>query len=65
MFVSEVPRFEDSLNNLTASLGREAVFTCVVNDLGAYRVSSLYLLFRNSVVPSDQWQRQHCSEQVS
>ncbi|XP_045496843.1 lachesin-like isoform X2 [Colias croceus] len=37
----EVPRFEDSLNNLTVSLGREAVFTCVVNDLGSYRVAWL------------------------
>ncbi|KAL0832136.1 hypothetical protein ABMA28_001600 [Loxostege sticticalis] len=36
-----VPRFEDSLNNLTVSLGREAVFTCVVNDLGSYRVAWL------------------------
>ncbi|XP_060802364.1 lachesin isoform X2 [Amyelois transitella] len=36
-----VPRFEDSLNNLTVSFGREAVFTCVVNDLGAYRVAWL------------------------
>ncbi|XP_038221319.1 lachesin-like [Zerene cesonia] len=40
-FVAEVPRFEDSLNNLTVSLGREAVFTCVVNDLGSYRVAWL------------------------
>lgn len=38
LIVTEVPRFEDSLNNLTVSLGREAVFTCVVNDLGSYRV---------------------------
>ncbi|KAF9418572.1 hypothetical protein HW555_004620 [Spodoptera exigua] len=37
----KVPRFEDSLNNLTVSLGREAVFTCVVNDLGSYRVAWL------------------------
>ncbi|XP_045524631.1 lachesin-like [Pieris brassicae] len=37
----EVPRFEDSLNNLTVSLGREAVFTCVVNDLGSFRVAWL------------------------
>ncbi|XP_052739873.1 lachesin-like [Bicyclus anynana] len=37
----EVPRFEDSLNNQTVSLGREAVFTCVVNDLGSYRVAWL------------------------
>ncbi|CAH0672728.1 unnamed protein product [Chilo suppressalis] len=37
----EIPRFEDSLNNLTVSLGREAVFTCVVNDLGSYRVAWL------------------------
>ncbi|CAH2223296.1 jg389, partial [Pararge aegeria aegeria] len=36
-----VPRFEDSLNNQTVSLGREAVFTCVVNDLGSYRVAWL------------------------
>ncbi|CAH0674013.1 unnamed protein product [Spodoptera exigua] len=39
--LKKVPRFEDSLNNLTVSLGREAVFTCVVNDLGSYRVAWL------------------------
>ncbi|CAG5046602.1 unnamed protein product [Parnassius apollo] len=37
----EVPRFEDSLSNLTVSVGREAIFTCVVNELGSYRVAWL------------------------
>jgi hypothetical protein len=26
------------LNNLTVSVGREAVFTCIVEDLGPYKV---------------------------
>ncbi|CAH2040592.1 unnamed protein product, partial [Iphiclides podalirius] len=37
----DVPRFENSLSNITVSLGREAIFTCVVNDLGSYRVAWL------------------------
>ncbi|XP_045535426.1 lachesin [Papilio machaon] len=37
----EVPRFENNMPNLTVSLGREAIFTCVVNDLGLYRVAWL------------------------
>ncbi|EFN86149.1 hypothetical protein EAI_13621, partial [Harpegnathos saltator] len=32
-----LPRFGKPLNNLTVSLGREAVFTCIVEDLGPYK----------------------------
>ncbi|XP_068626782.1 protein amalgam-like [Battus philenor] len=39
--IVDVPRFENSINNLTVALGREAIFTCIVDDLGSYRVAWL------------------------
>ncbi|KAK2583265.1 hypothetical protein KPH14_009275 [Odynerus spinipes] len=38
---SELPRFEHPLNNLTISVGREAIFTCIVENLGPYKVAWL------------------------
>ncbi|XP_014467249.1 PREDICTED: neurotrimin-like isoform X2 [Dinoponera quadriceps] len=38
---SDLPRFGKPLNNLTVSVGREAVFTCIVEDLGPYKVAWL------------------------
>ncbi|KOX70475.1 Lachesin [Melipona quadrifasciata] len=32
-----LPRFGTPLNNLTVSVGREAVFTCIVENLGPYK----------------------------
>ena len=37
--VSDLPRFGKPLNNLTVSVGREAIFACVVENLGPYKVS--------------------------
>lgn len=44
VFVSDVisafePDFLYPLENLTVAQGRDATFTCVVNNLGGYRVS--------------------------
>lgn len=33
-----MPEFLAPLDNLTVTQGRDVSFTCVVNDLGAYRV---------------------------
>ncbi|XP_018347491.1 PREDICTED: neurotrimin-like [Trachymyrmex septentrionalis] len=38
---SDLPRFGKPLNNLTVSVGREAIFTCIVEDLGPYKVAWL------------------------
>jgi hypothetical protein len=35
------PEFLQPLDNLTATQGRDVSFTCVVNNLGQYRVSYL------------------------
>ncbi|XP_043679417.1 opioid-binding protein/cell adhesion molecule homolog isoform X2 [Vespula pensylvanica] len=37
----ELPRFGKPLNNLTISVGREAIFTCIVENLGPYKVAWL------------------------
>ncbi|XP_020278630.1 protein amalgam-like [Pseudomyrmex gracilis] len=39
--LSDLPRFGKPLNNLTVSVGREAIFVCVVEDLGPYKVAWL------------------------
>ncbi|XP_046832217.1 opioid-binding protein/cell adhesion molecule homolog isoform X3 [Vespa crabro] len=39
--LSELPRFGKPLNNLTISVGREAIFTCIVENLGPYKVAWL------------------------
>ncbi|KAG7211712.1 hypothetical protein KM043_010959 [Ampulex compressa] len=36
-----LPRFGKPLNNLTISVGREAIFTCIVENLGPYKVAWL------------------------
>lgn len=36
------PEFLAPLDNLTVSQGRDISFTCVVNDLGHYRVSNTH-----------------------
>lgn len=38
------PEFLQPLDNLTVTQGRDVSFTCVVNNLGQYRVSILYLI---------------------
>nr|KAF7406691.1 hypothetical protein H0235_014347 [Vespula pensylvanica] len=39
--VTELPRFGKPLNNLTISVGREAIFTCIVENLGPYKFETL------------------------
>ncbi|XP_026670304.1 lachesin-like isoform X2 [Ceratina calcarata] len=39
--LSDLPRFGKPLNNLTVSVGREAIFTCHVENLGPYKVAWL------------------------
>ncbi|XP_014612576.1 PREDICTED: protein amalgam-like [Polistes canadensis] len=39
--LSELPKFGKPLNNLTISVGREAIFTCIVENLGPYKVAWL------------------------
>ncbi|XP_011302040.1 protein amalgam [Fopius arisanus] len=38
---TDLPRFGKPLNNLTVSVGREAIFTCIVENLGPYKVAWL------------------------
>ncbi|XP_066591591.1 lachesin-like isoform X2 [Prorops nasuta] len=38
---AELPRFSEPLNNLTISVGRDAVFNCIVENLGPYKVAWL------------------------
>ncbi|XP_057335398.1 lachesin-like isoform X1 [Microplitis mediator] len=38
---ADLPRFGKPLNNLTISVGREAIFTCIVENLGPYKVAWL------------------------
>lgn len=39
-----MPEFLAPLDNLTVTQGRDVSFTCVANDLGAYRVSKFSIL---------------------
>jgi hypothetical protein len=39
-FLADLPKFGKPLNNLTISVGREAVFACIVENLGPYKVST-------------------------
>jgi hypothetical protein len=34
-----VPHFSESIRNVTVPLGREAVLSCVINNLAEYKVS--------------------------
>ncbi|XP_011498154.1 PREDICTED: lachesin-like [Ceratosolen solmsi marchali] len=38
---TDLPKFGKPLNNLTVSVGREAVFACIVENLGPYKVAWL------------------------
>lgn len=35
------PKFSAPIANVTVAVGREAILTCVVHDLGAYKVNLL------------------------
>ncbi|GFG32012.1 hypothetical protein Cfor_08531, partial [Coptotermes formosanus] len=39
--LSDVPKFGELINNVTASVGREAILACVVDDLATYKVAWL------------------------
>ncbi|XP_043259046.1 lachesin-like [Colletes gigas] len=39
--VADLPRFGEPLKNQTVSVGREAIFTCIVENLGQYKVAWL------------------------
>lgn len=36
--LSDVPKFGELISNVTASVGREAILACVVDDLATYKV---------------------------
>ena len=36
------PEFEEDIRNVTVPAGREAILSCVVRNLGKYKVSSHY-----------------------
>lgn len=42
---SNLPEFVEDIKNVTVASGREAVISCVVSNLGKYKVSSLSLSF--------------------
>lgn len=39
--VTDIPKFGELINNVTASVGREATLACVVDDLATYKVAWL------------------------
>ncbi|XP_044726927.1 neurotrimin-like [Chrysoperla carnea] len=39
--VTEIPKFGEQISNITVPVGREAILTCVVDDLGAFKVAWL------------------------
>ncbi|XP_031337228.1 lachesin-like [Photinus pyralis] len=41
ILISENPKFGEPIKNVTVPVGREAIFTCVVEDLGTYKVAWL------------------------
>uniref|UniRef100_A0A1B0CN08 Putative opioid-binding protein/cell adhesion molecule n=1 Tax=Lutzomyia longipalpis TaxID=7200 RepID=A0A1B0CN08_LUTLO len=41
LFFSVDPKFSMPINNVTVPIGREAILTCVVQDLGSYKVAWL------------------------
>jgi hypothetical protein len=40
MLLVDTPKFGESIQNQTVAVGREAVFSCVVDNLQTYKVSS-------------------------
>lgn len=54
------PKFSSPISNVTASVGREALLTCVVQDLGSYKVAWLrvdtqtILTIQNHVITKNQ-----------
>lgn len=47
--VDVIPEFLAPLENLTATQGRDIQFTCIVNDLGSFRVSN-WTFFNNFTI---------------
>lgn len=41
--VADLPGFGKPLNNLTISVGREAIFVCIVENLGGYKVRKCFV----------------------
>lgn len=39
IFFTENPKFTAPITNVTVPVGREAILTCLVEDLGQYKVS--------------------------
>jgi hypothetical protein len=37
--LSDVPKFGELINNVTASVGEEAILACVIDDLATYKVA--------------------------
>lgn len=44
LFFTADPKFSAPIANVTVAVGREAILTCVVHDLGAYKVRIYYLI---------------------
>lgn len=49
------PNFSSPIQNVTVALGREAVLTCSVTDLGPYKVNSCVFLFIGLVTVLRNW----------
>jgi len=43
MLRTDIPKFGEPIQNQTIAVGREAVFSCVVDNLQTYKVSVLLL----------------------
>lgn len=41
--LTEDPRFAEPIPNVTVALGRDANLPCVVENLGTYKVSKLFM----------------------
>lgn len=41
---TDIPKFGEPIQNQTIAVGREAVFSCVVDNLQTYKVSKKFLI---------------------
>ncbi len=52
-----MPEFYAPLENITATQGRDVQFTCVVNHLGEYRVSSFLMKYSYHKIHPIFWKK--------
>ena len=45
--VEAEPEFSEPIQNVTVAIGRDAQLSCTVENLGTYRVSNCFLIFKS------------------